>query len=531
MKPEFLKDLIVYQIYPQSYLDTDGDGIGNFQGIIQKLDYIKSLGVNAIWFNPCFESPFFDAGYDVSNYYKIAPRYGTNEDMIELIEKAREKGIRIFLDLVAGHTSIEHPNFKESMKGPDNEYADCYIWKNRDYDLETGPTPDNYIQNFFPEQPALNYGYARIKEDYEQAVDAPWPLRNREELKNILKFWFDLGVSGFRVDMAASLVKYDDDEVENRKLWQEIRTWMDENYPESILIAEWGYPEHSIDAGFHIDFMMHCCKISYTSLFFNEVGTWNNDKGVCYFDARGEASPDYFIEEYSEQWKAVKGKGFISMPTANHDFQRLNCGPRTFEQLRPAWVFLMTQAGVPTIYYGDEIGMRYNEKAPTKEGSKLFLGPDNPKGERSGSRTPMQWTSGKNAGFSSASEEDLYLPIDLSDEKITVESQEKDENSLLNFVRSLIKLRKANSALGAESEVEFLNTEEQAYPLVYKRFNDEQCFLIVINPSAKVVDYTFENSSSDYSVTLKENCDIEAEDNSIRFKMKEFSFAIIELKK
>jgi maltose alpha-D-glucosyltransferase/alpha-amylase len=530
MKPEFLKDLIVYQIYPQSYLDTDSDGIGNLQGVIQKLDYIQSLGVNAIWFNPCFESAFFDAGYDVSDYYKIASRYGSNDDMSELIKKAKAKGIRIFLDLVAGHTSIEHPNFKESCKGADNEYADCYIWKNRDYDVETGPTPDNYLQNFFPEQPALNYGFAKISEDWHQGINEPWPMRNREELKNILKFWFDMGISGFRVDMAASLIKYDDDEIENRKLWREIRSWMDKEYPESILIAEWGYPEHAIDAGYHMDFMMHCCKLSYTSLFFNEVGTWDNNKGVCYFDSRGEASPNYFIEEYTEQWKAVKGKGFISMPTANHDFQRLNCGPRTFEQLRPAWVFLMTQAGVPTIYYGDEIGMRFNEKAPTKEGSKLFLGPDNPKGERSGSRTPMQWTSGKNAGFSDADEDKLYLPVDLSDERISVETQENDPNSLLNFVRNLTKLRKNNSALGAESEIEFLNPENKSYPLVYKRFNNTQSFIIAVNPSGKTENFTYNIPNEKYSVTLQENCDIDFVDKTLNVTMKEFSFIIIELK-
>ena len=185
---DWLKDAILYQIYPQSFYDTNSDGIGDLVGIIKKLDYIASIGVDTIWLNPCFSSTFFDAGYDVTDYYQIASRYGSNQDMELLIKEAGQRNIKVILDLVPGHTSIKHPWFCESAKGADNEYNDCYIWMNRDYDPESGPTELNYLKSFFPEQPALNYGYASVEEEWQQGIDEYWPQRNRQELKNIMKF-------------------------------------------------------------------------------------------------------------------------------------------------------------------------------------------------------------------------------------------------------------------------------------------------------------------------------------------------------
>ena len=182
--PKWLKEAIFYQIYPQSYYDTNDDGIGDIKGIIQKLDYIKDLGVNALWLNPCFVSPFQDAGYDVADYYKVAPRYGTNADLIKLFSESHKRGIKVCLDLVPGHTSIEHPWFKASCEYKHNKYTDRYIWTNSMWDgnddnikLINGyaDRDGSYATNFFFCQPALNYGFAKLdsKNTWQQSIDAP----------------------------------------------------------------------------------------------------------------------------------------------------------------------------------------------------------------------------------------------------------------------------------------------------------------------------------------------------------------------
>ena len=222
MAASWLKNAVFYEIYPQTFYDTNGDGIGDLQGIIEKLPYVKSLGCNAIWMNPCFDSPFKDGGYDVRDYKKVAPRYGTNEDLKNLFAAAHEKGIRILLDLVPGHTSEEHAWFVESGKEqPSEEYAHRYIWTENAFCRGDGmpfiggeqPRDGTYIINFFKCQPALNYGWREIHEpNWQQPIDAPAPMATREALKDIMRFWMAKGADGFRVDMADSLVKNDGDE-------------------------------------------------------------------------------------------------------------------------------------------------------------------------------------------------------------------------------------------------------------------------------------------------------------------------------
>src|SRR5512141_2848197 len=232
--PSWLKKAVFYEIYPQTYFDSNGDGIGDLPGILQKLEYIHYLGVDAIWLNPCFASLFEDAGYDVSDYYQVAPRYGTNADLEKLFAEAHRLGMHIFLDLVPGHTSVEHAWFKQSCQPGRNEYTDWYVWTNSvwtwsapgvqtviGYSQRNG----NYITNFFHFQPARNYGFAQPDPDHpwQQPVDAPGPQAVRKELKNIMKFWLDHGADGFRVDMAGSLIKHDPAGTATAALWQEIR--------------------------------------------------------------------------------------------------------------------------------------------------------------------------------------------------------------------------------------------------------------------------------------------------------------------
>jgi glycosidase len=477
--PAWLADAVLYQIYPQSFADGGGDGIGDFAGIVDRLEYLAWLGVNTVWISPCFASPFGDAGYDVSDYLTIAPRYGTNDDLVKLVEAARSRGIRILLDLVAGHTSIEHPWFVAAAGAPAGDPAgDRYIWADRpapQFVPSPGPRPGYYMKNFYDHQPALNFGYARRDptEPWRQPVDAPGPTANRAALRQIMAHWLDLGVAGFRVDMAYSLVKDDPDWVETGKLWGEMRDWLDAAHPDAMILSEWGRPEVAVPAGFHVDFFLHFVGRAMRSLWDNGHGTTSPSwpEGPCFFDADGRGSPAEFLDAWQAATAAIGEAGHIALPTSNHDFSRLACGPRTGDQLGPAFAFLLTWPTLPAIYFGDEIGMRYIPGLPDKEGSEI-----EPGNNRAGSRTPMQWDGGQNAGFSTAPADRLYLPIDPDPGRPTVAAQRADEGSLLHEVRRLIALRRSRPALGTAGSVEVLHA---GYPFVYLRGGDH---LVVVNP-------------------------------------------------
>ena len=244
---KWLDNAVFYEIYPQSFHDTNADGIGDLQGIIEKLDYIKELGCNALWLNPCFTSPFGDAGYDVADYYTIAPRYGTNADAKRLFEEVHKRDMHILLDLVPGHTSVEHKWFKESMKAGKNEFTDRYVWTDSVWESPEDMASIRGISdrdgacavNFFSMQPALNYGYYKPEKSWQQSVDAPGPKATLEEMKNVMRFWLTMGCDGFRVDMAGSLVKNDEDGKGTIGLWKKVRSFLDEEFPGAAMVSEW----------------------------------------------------------------------------------------------------------------------------------------------------------------------------------------------------------------------------------------------------------------------------------------------------
>jgi maltose alpha-D-glucosyltransferase/alpha-amylase len=514
--PGWLTDAVLYQIYPQSFADSDGDGIGDLRGIAEHLDHLAWLGVTAVWLNPCFASPMRDAGYDVSDYLSVAPRYGGNDDLAELVEQARERGIRVLLDLVPGHTSDRHPWFLASANDPGDHR---YIWTDgsagadgadgaagsagsarsvgadgtgsrpralpEGFVASPGSRPGGYLPNFFDFQPALNFGYARQNpaEPWRQPVDAEGPRANRAALREIMAHWLGLGVAGFRVDMASSLVKDDPGFVETGTLWTELREWLDRTHPGAALLSEWGDPAVSVRAGFHADFFLQFggegWGLPYRSLFQTPEGTVDAEHaaGPCYFAAAGEGSAATFVAAYRRAVETIGEPGHIVLPTANHDFARLHCAPRTPDQLPPAFAFLLTVPTVPAIYYGDEIGMRYVSELPEKEGSVL-----GPHYNRAGSRTPMQWKPGANAGFSSAPADRLYLPIDGDPARPDVATQRADAGSLLNLVRELIALRREHAEFGPAASLEVLY---DGYPLAYVRGGR---FLVVVNPSSRRVE-------------------------------------------
>ena len=500
MGPAWIRDAVLYEIYPQSFADSNGDGIGDLRGVIDRLDHIASLGVDTLWFNPCFTSPFVDAGYDVSDYLSIAPRYGTNEDLDELVAKAAERGIRVLLDLVIGHTSIEHPWFQRELNaaGPDPD-GDRYVWTTQlpgrtwSSDIpgtpawvpSPGPRPGWYLKNFFDEQPALNFGWAYTdpSEPWRDAVTDLGPRRNVQALKDIMGFWLERGVAGFRVDMAFSLVK--DDRSPDRSapltaaLWAQIRQWLDAAYPEAVIIPEGNEPRTGIPLSFDADFFL-VIMAEHASLFNNHAAGVLpfQEPGEPFFDADGSGN----VRDFLDGWNAVKDadpERLVMMATADHDFDRLRCGSRTPEQLGAALTFLLTWGTVPCIYYGDEIGMRYLPGLPDVEGSVC-----NPTYNRAGCRTPMQWDDSPNAGFSSADPSRLYLPIDPDPDRPTVAAQQDDRTSTLNLLRRLIALRKATPALGTRATTRVLH---EGYPLVYLRGENH---LVVLNPRHDPAGFT-----------------------------------------
>lgn len=487
----WLKDAVIYEIYPQSFADSDGDGIGDLRGVIDRLDHLAWLGINTIWFNPCFESPFVDAGYDVADYLRIAPRYGTNEDMVELVAKADALGIRVLLDLVAGHTSDQHPWFRAEMDadGPSPE-GDRYVWalnpplRDTSHDVpgtaawvpSPGTRPGYYLKNFYDEQPALNFGWAQLTagEPFRDSVDAAGPRRNRQMLKDVMAFWFDRGVAGFRVDMALSLVKDDPGLVQTTALWREIREWMSARYPDRIIVPEGVEPRTDGSPAFDADFFL-VIFAEHASLFDNQGAGLSpfHPEYVPFFDASGAGTFDVFWDGWRYA-KEVDPERPVILATADHDLSRLACGRRTAAELRPAMAFLLTWGTVPSVYYGDEIGMRYLPGLPNVEGSIC-----NPAYNRAGCRTPMQWDDGPNAGFSTAAADALYLPIDPDPDRPTVAAQLADESSLLHLTRRLIALRKEHPALGGRAATRLLHG---GYPLAYQR---GESHFVVVNPSAQ----------------------------------------------
>ena len=470
---------VLYQVYPQSFADADGDGMGDLDGIAARLDYLSWLGVDAVWINPCFVSPMRDAGYDVADFDHVDPRYGGDAALERLVAAADARGIAIVLDLVAGHTSDRHPWFLASADDPAD---DRYVWSPTEqpgFVAGPGVRGGFYKPNFFEFQPALNFGYARTDpaEPWRQPVDADGPRQNRDALVEIISRWYDRGVQGFRVDMAASLVKDDPGHVETGRLWAEVRARLDARYPGNILISEWGDPARAVPAGFDVDFFLQFGGdddgAPLKSLWNNGAGTvheaWAEPR--AWADAGGAGDASVFIDAWrraSEAISAAGSTGIPGLPTANHDFTRLVAGDRDAVQARSALLLTLTWPALPSIYYGDEIGMRYVPGLASLEGSAL-----GPRYERAGSRTPMQW--GEMPALPAL--ESRYLPQDPDPSRPTVAAQLEDPDSLLAFVRAAIALRRGDERLSARGPVEVRST---GYPLVFTRGS----LLVALNPSA-----------------------------------------------
>lgn len=474
----WLKDAVFYEIYPQSFCDSNGDGIGDIPGMTQKLDYIKDLGCNALWINPVYDSPFRDAGYDVRDYKKIAARYGTNEDMYHFFAEAHKRNIKVLMDLVPAHTSDEHAWFLASKQVERNEYSDRYVWTNsafegiEDHAYISGASPRDgvYMLNFFANQPALNYGWGFRTASWQSAADSKEAIATREAIKDVMRFWLDHGCDGFRCDMADSLVKNDDDHKHaTAKVWRNIREMLDTEYPEAALVSEWSNPRSAVNlAGFHMDFYLDHWHNGYNTLLRDyECSPVDHS----YFKKDGEGDIQRFLQDYLPKYNATRNNGYISMFTCNHDTPRAS---RTLSQdeLKLAWAFIFTMPGVPYLYYGDEIGMKYL-KLNSVEGGY----------QRTGSRTPMQWNHEKNYGFSSTDAEKLYIAQDTAEDAPVLEDEMNDGASLYHVTKDLIALRHAEEDLQADASFDVMYAYKSFF--VYRRGS----LICAVNPSVNTMEY------------------------------------------
>ena len=542
--PGWLHNAVFYQIYPQTFYDSNGDGTGDLHGITEKLDYVKSLGVDGIWINPFFESPFCDAGYDVSDYYRVAPRYGTNDDAKRMFEEAETRGLKILFDYVISYTSIEHPWFKESARQEQNKYSNWYIWTDNTWINPPDEYKDAFIKgygrrngqfmrNFYWCQPALNFGFAKPEKEWMLPVDHPDVLALQEELKKVLRFWMDMGADGFRADMAGALVKnanitgndqfFSTRDEGTKKFWNEIRGIFDNEYPEAFMVAEWSHPESALDGGgFHADFFHWFA--GYNDLLQKESWRILNgySEGHSFFDRQGKGNIMNFLNTYMDQYNKTKGKGYILLPVGNHDLSRLNI-QRSRDELEMIIAFTIAMPGIPFIYYGNEIGMCQLYGNPYVEGAYK---------PRAGGRTPMQWTSGKNLGFSSASPEELYLPVDTAADAPNVESQEKDQESLLNSVRRLIQLKKSEHALAAYAEFVPVYAGENSYPFIFARAAGKETILAIFNPAdrTETAEFTMNLDARGFELLAGKNIEISCKNGNYNVSAPGITYAIYKLR-
>jgi maltose alpha-D-glucosyltransferase / alpha-amylase len=441
------KDAVIYQLHVRTFFDSNGDGVGDFPGLTQKLDYLQQLGITAIWLLPFYPSPLRDDGYDIADYTSVNPSYGSLEDFKAFLNAAHTRGIRVIIELVLNHTSDQHPWFREARSSRDNPRRDWYVWSDTDTGYKGVPivfvdteasnwawdpvSKSYYWHRFFSHQPDLNF-------DNPAVFEAIW---------DVMRFWLDLGVDGFRLDAVAFLVEREGTLCENlpetHAIIKEFRKRLDISYPGTMLLAEanqWPADVRAyfadgdeFHAAFHFPLMPRmfmAVKLEDRKPIVEILGQTPEIPESCQWfiflrnhdeltlEMVTDVERDYMYDEYATDKTMRINRGIRRRlaPMMNNDRRRI-------ELLNG---LLMSMPGTPIIYYGDEIGM----------GDNIYLG------DRNGVRTPMQWSPRINAGFSQADPERLYAPV-ISNavygyQAVNVEAQERSEHSLLNWMKALI---------------------------------------------------------------------------------------------
>jgi len=485
---------VFYELYVRAYCDSDSDGHGDLRGATQKLDYLQYLGVDCVWLLPLYPSPLKDDGYDIADFYNIHPQYGTLEDFQTFLDEAHKRNIRVILDLVLNHTSDQHAWFQSARSDPNSPYRDYYVWSDDDqkypdariifldteksnwtWDEQAG---QYFWHRFYSSQPDLNFDNPRL----------------REEMKNVMGFWLDMGVDGFRADAVPYLFEREGTNCENLEethaYLKELRAYIDQYYPGRILLCEANqWPEDvfpyfgdndEFQMGFHFPIMprifMAIRKADVTPLawIMSRTPPISKYNQWCMFLRNHDELTLEMVTPEERQWMWDE---FAPEPR-----MRLNLGIR--RRLAPlldndrrllelANSLLFTMPGTPIIYYGDEIGM----------GDNIWLE------DRNGVRTPMQWANTLNARFSEAPPDQLYAPVintpPYSPAEVNVEDQLEDPNSLLNLTRKLISTIKSFMAFG-EGEFHWAPCENTAIATYFRTYTEgerNERILIVHNLS------------------------------------------------
>jgi maltose alpha-D-glucosyltransferase/alpha-amylase len=459
--PRWYQHAVFYEVAVRGYQDSTGNGTGDIRGLTSRLDYLEWLGIDCIWLLPIYESPLRDGGYDIADFMKVLPEYGNIGDFVELVEEAHKRGIRVIADLVMNHTSDQHPWFQASRSDPDGPYGDFYVWADNDqaypdarvifvdteqsnwtYDQVRG---QYYWHRFFSHQPDLNYENPRVA----------------DTMLEVLRFWLDLGIDGFRLDAVPYLYEREGTNCENLKETHEylrrVRAEVDRLYPDRVLLAEanqwpgdvveyFGDAESGGDEchmAFHFPLMPRIFMAVRREQRYpiSEImaqtpkipsgcqwGIFLRNHDELTLEMVTDEERDYMWAEYAKdpRMKANIGIRRRLAPLVDNDR----------DQLELFTALLLSLPGSPVLYYGDEIGM----------GDNIWLG------DRDGVRTPMQWTSDRNAGFSSCDPARLYLPLIMDPiygyQALNVEQQQRHPASLLHWTRRMIEIRKRHPVFG-----------------------------------------------------------------------------------
>ncbi|MFX0557458.1 glycoside hydrolase family 13 protein [Maribacter sp. CXY002] len=499
------KEAILYQLYPQSFKDSDGDGFGDFKGIIEELDYLESLGITMVWMNPFFESPLVDNGYDVSDYRAILSRYGTMEDFDVMLKGMHDRGIKFVLDVVVNHSSNEHHWFKESRSSRDNPYRDYYHW----WPAEKGEPP--YRHSLFDPEGAWEYDEQTnsyyLHTFAEAQPDLNWENpKVRQEVYDIMHFWAKKGVDGFRMDAFQFASKdttfpkwpegHEKDFIKWYGLRPQLHGYLNEMYNEVITkydvfaVAE-GAGSTFEDAHMLVDADRNELQMAY---HFETVDLSRTPAG-------------YTLKEFKDvftKWdQAFSEKGWISIFLSNHDnarmVSRFGNDSEEFRTVSTQMLntFLMSMRGTPYLYYGDELGMtnidmpniddyvdidakgKYQAALKTGQDLDEFMQLLNYSSRENG-RTPMQWDTTSNAGFTTGTP---WKRVNPNYKEINVKAQEKNPNSVLSHFKKMTEVRKKNPVLVYGDYDLLFPEDEQVY--AFKRTLGSDKVMVILNFSDK----------------------------------------------
>ncbi len=539
IQKKWWKEAVIYQIYPRSFKDTDGDGVGDLKGIIEKLDYIKSLGVNMVWLNPIYSSPNADNGYDISNYREIMDEFGTMEDFDLMLNEMHKRDIKFVMDVVVNHSSDEHRWFQESRKSRDNPYRDYYHW----WPAEKGE-PNYRYSLFDPKGEAWKYD--SITNAYylhyfsQKQPDLNWENpKVRQEVYDIMKFWAEKGVDGFRLDAFQFVSKdtsfpplpegYEKDVIKYYGMGPNLHKYLKELNKEvlsqyDVFAVSEGAGSTFEDAHSLVDADRNELQMAY---HFKGMDVGNSLEG---YELSG------FKEVYTKWDSAFAKEGWLSIFLANHDVPRMvskfgNDSPEfRATSSKMLNTFILTMRGTPYCYYGDELGMtnigfdsisQYQDivakngyEKTINEGGDIeqymaelkFLSRDN-------GRTPMQWDDSEHAGFTTGTP---WLPVNENYKKVNVEAENKDPNSCLNYFRDLVELRMENPVL-VYGDYELLFPENETV-YAYTRELNEKKMLILLNFSTENTSIEIPEKLKDLKLVKNNLSDLELENSKVTLK-------------